>query len=77
MTMRTRDRLVCECGHEGYLHCSENDQPYSSLWEAYRLEGFDGGSLTVTSARDMPADLLATLKPKCPQCGETGKVKYA
>jgi len=39
MTMRTRDRIVCDCGHQGSLCCAENDQPYSSLWESYSLEG--------------------------------------
>src|SRR6476619_850317 len=38
MTMRTRDRIVCDCGHQGSLCCAENDQPYSSLWESYSLE---------------------------------------
>lgn len=40
MTMRTRQPLVCECGHEGYPCLAENDQPYSSLWESYTLDGF-------------------------------------
>ena len=74
--MRTRDPLICECGHEGYLKCSENDQPYSSLWESYSLEGFSGNGFTITNHKDMPKDLLAALAPTCPQCGKTGKVKY-
>ena len=54
MTTTSRDLIVCECGHEGNLKLRENDQPYSSLWEAYSLEGFDGGSLTITNFKDMP-----------------------
>jgi hypothetical protein len=77
MTMRTREPLICECGQTGSLLCKENDQPYSSLWEAYSLEGFTGKALTITSYADMPKDLLVYLKPKCPQCGETGKVTYS
>lgn len=77
MTTRTRDPIVCECGHTGNLLCRENDQPYSSLWEEYSLEGFSGGGLTVTSYGQMPKDLLGYLKPKCPECGQIGKVKYA
>lgn len=76
MTMRTRDQIKCDCGHEGAILCKENDQPFSSLWEAYSLEGFDGGSITITSYKDMPADLLAYLKPQCPKCGAIGKVSY-
>jgi hypothetical protein len=76
MTTRTRDPIVCECGHEGFLCCAENDQPFSSLWEAYSLSGFDGLSLTITKFSDMPKDLIAALSPKCPNCGQTGKVTY-
>lgn len=77
MTTTSREPLVCECGHTGFLRCKENDQPYSSLWESYSLEGFSGGSLTVTSYADMPKDLLGHLNPTCPQCQQTGKVRYA
>ena len=47
--------------------------------EKYTLEGFDGGDLdlVVTSAKDLPDDLLASLKPRCPECGRIGEVKYA
>lgn len=76
MTTTTRDPLVCECGHEGYLKLRENDQPFTSLWESYSLEGFNGGSLTITNSKDMPKNILAHLHPACPQCGEIGKVKY-
>ena len=31
MTTRARDRLICECGHEGYLKCAENDKGNYSL----------------------------------------------
>lgn len=76
MATHTRDAVICECGHEGSIHCKENDQPYSSLWESYSLEGFEGGGLTITNYKQMPADLIAHLNPRCPQCGETGKVRY-
>jgi hypothetical protein len=76
MTTTSRDPIVCECGHEGNLKLTENDQPYSGLWEAYSLEGFDGGNLTISNSEDMPKDMLAHLKPTCPECGRSGKVKY-
>src|ERR1700732_1931671 len=63
VTTHTRRLLICECGYQGDLKLSENDQPYSSLWEEYSLEGFNGGSLTITSYADMPKDLLAALNP--------------
>ena len=77
MTMRTSRALICECGHSGSLDIAENDQPYSSLWEEYSLDGFAGNGLTITSYADMPKDLLAYMNPKCPQCGKAGKVSYA
>jgi len=77
MTTTTKDPIVCQCGHQGNLVCRENDQPFSGLWEEYSLEGFGGGSLTITSYREKPDDLLAALGPKCPQCGKIGGVKHA
>jgi len=56
MTMRTRDRIVCDCGHQGSLCCAENDQPYSSLWESYSLEGFACS----------PSDECGQGPPQCP-----------
>lgn len=76
MTTRTRTPIACECGHTGNLLCKENDQPFSGLWEQYSLEGFDGGSITITSFKDMPDDILAALRPSCPQCSSS-KVSYA
>jgi hypothetical protein len=69
VTTDTRHPLICECGHEGYLEVSENDQPFSALWEEYSLDGFTGGTLTITSYADAPRDRLAALNPTCPQCG--------
>jgi hypothetical protein len=76
MATHTRDPIICECGHEGFLHCKENDQPYSRMWEDYDLEGFEGGAITIDGTSKRPADMLVHLNPKCPQCGQTGKVKY-
>jgi hypothetical protein len=77
VTSTTRSPIICECGHQGHLVCSENDQPFSKLWEDYSLGGFSGDELTITSYANKPKNMLAALKPKCPECGETGKVKYA
>lgn len=77
MTSHTSSPIICECGHQGSLEISENDQPFSGLWEEYSLSGFSGGSLTITSYADAPKSVLAALKPTCPKCGQTGKVKYA
>jgi hypothetical protein len=77
MTTTTRDRIVCDCGHEGILQCRENDQPFSAMWEAYTLEGFDRGGLVITKVTDAPNGALAALNPRCPACGQVGKVRHA
>lgn len=76
MTTSTYDALICECGHRGRLRCRENDAPFSSLWESYSVEGFEGGHVTLTNYKDRPNDMLAALRPKCPKCGKTGAVSY-
>ena len=65
MTTHWKTRLICECGHEGVHTHSENDQPFSKEWNAYRLEGFSGGG-------EYGWDETKML---CPQCSQTGKVK--
>jgi hypothetical protein len=77
MTSSSRSALICECGHKGNIVLRENDQPFSGLWENYSLEGFAGGTIIVTNYKDTPKDMIAALKPTCPQCRESGKVKYA
>jgi hypothetical protein len=64
MTMRTVTKLKCECGHEGRHVLSENDQPYSEMWESNSLEGFNGGG----------KDGSDCAKMHCPACGKTGRV---
>ena len=39
MTSRTYRYFVCPNGHTGEERTSENDQPFSSPWEAVRTEG--------------------------------------
>jgi len=75
MSTVTRDPIVCECGHTGSVKCRENDQPYSTPWEAHSLEGFEGG--THHGFVKNAVELLSKLNPTCPVCGQTGKVRYA
>lgn len=70
MTLRTKISLICECGHEGAILMSENDQPYSTMWERYTLENFHGGSVRVEGLDEVD-DLIETLKPMCPFCCST------
>lgn len=67
MTMRTVTKLRCDCGHEGRHVLSENDQPYSKMWERNDLEGFTGGGESKSDRIQM----------RCPSCGKTGKVRLA
>lgn len=75
--MRSKSKIVCECGHEGYLHCKENDAPFTKGYEDYHLSGFEGGTAYFEGYCKDPIGLLADLKPVCPECGEMGKVSYA
>jgi hypothetical protein len=46
------------------------------MYESYSLEGFSGGSLTITGSDERPGDILESLNPCCPECGRVGKVKF-
>lgn len=77
MTTSTQAKLICDCGHQGYLRRSEEGQSGRSPWESFTLEGFDGKSSTVTISKAVPKDLLGYMQPICPRCGRTGRVSYA
>lgn len=68
MTMRTTYVVTCPCGHKGTIKMSENDQPYSMMWESYSLENINGGSYRIGGVAKLP-EVFAALKPTCPQCG--------
>lgn len=76
MTTHHREPIACECGHEGILHWSENDQPFSKQWEQYSISGFDGEGFYIDGYTTIQ-EALKRMNPKCPKCGEAGKVKYA
>lgn len=63
MTMRTRTTYSCDCGYSAYEVLSENDQPYSKMWERITYHG-------VQPAR-VDGDL------KCPTCGRVGTIKVS
>lgn len=39
MTMRTYTHYVCPNGHRGFVKITENDQPYSEMWERITTDG--------------------------------------
>lgn len=39
MTMRTYRYFICPNGHRGEEKISENDQPYSEMWERVDITG--------------------------------------
>lgn len=55
MTMRTYTYYRCACGHVGHELLSENDQPYSQMWERTTYHGLAPG---------------VGDHPKCGECGE-------
>lgn len=74
-TIRAMTPIFCECGHKGFLKCEEKGPLYRP-WETYSLEGFKGGALSTNRIKDTK-DMLAMLRPTCPECGKTCKVAYA
>lgn len=68
MTMRTRYKVICECDHEGYIKLSENDQPFSTMYQNYSLENLNGIAFSTTSAN--LTVVFQKMKIKCPTCNK-------
>jgi len=47
MTMRTFQYFVCPDGHKGEKKITENDQPYSEMWESVSMIGVKQGAKDV------------------------------
>lgn len=77
MASRSSEKIKCVCGHEGALHCKENDAPFTRGYEEYHLSGFEGGTAYFDGFCSDAAKLLVDLNPKCPECGAVGMVNYA
>jgi len=60
MTMRTYRYFVCPNDHNGVEKTSENDQPYSTMWE----------SVTVTGMREHGKDSHGYNAYVCTECGQ-------
>jgi len=75
MTTHHREPVSCACGHEGIVHWSENDQPFSKQWEQWSISGFEGEGFYLDGGYTHLTAALDRMKPKCPACGEVGKIK--
>ena len=68
MTMRTYTYYICPNGHRGHELLSENDQPYSKMWERTTTEGlgsvigYDGQAYYVCAICREP--VAETTKPE-------------
>jgi hypothetical protein len=71
MTMRTRFKVECSCGHSGAILLSENDQPYTKPWESYSLENLNGGGSTYVEGHSDWKEVFQALSPVCPKCNAT------
>jgi hypothetical protein len=74
MTTRFKRPIVCECGHEGFEHLTESG--FMDTHEHYRLEGFEGGEVTIDGGLPRFPNILSALHPQCPACGRIGAVRY-
>ena len=68
MAMRTTHRVQCGCGHMGAIRQVENDQPYSSPYDAYSPVDLTGARVEFTRPVDWP-EILELMALACPACG--------
>lgn len=68
MASTTHYPVSCPCGHVGAIKMKENDQPFSSQWEAYSLINLNGTSTRVEGGIFSWDKVFAEMKPTCPQC---------
>jgi DNA-directed RNA polymerase subunit RPC12/RpoP len=69
MTIVTRTRLVCPCGHEGMIVMRENDAPFSMQREDYSLDGLNGSGFSVLDTFAKWDEVFLKMNPTCPKCG--------
>jgi len=66
MTMRTYRYFVCLNGHPGEEKTSENDQPYSAMWESVSVKGMrESGSAYICDQCGRP--MQQTVNPNPPR----------
>ncbi len=58
MALRTYEHFICPNGHRGVEKTTENDQPYSDMWELVSVTGM------VTAVTDGKSHY------SCSECGE-------
>ena len=66
MTMRTEYSVICDCGHEGNIKLTENDQPYSKMYQNYTPENLEGDSFHTISAGW--EEVFGKMRIICPTC---------
>jgi hypothetical protein len=76
MTTHHSEPVVCECGHEGTLHWSENDQPFIKQWAKWSISGFEGEGFYIEGFSGS-ANAIKKINSKRPKCGAVGKLKNA
>lgn len=74
MALSSSFKVICDCGHDGKIKLRENDQPFSSMWEAYSVEGLNGSGFTATNAMSLP-DVIKQMNLSCPKCNSTLTVR--
>lgn len=74
MTTRHDVSVICECGHQGTVVWRENDAPFSTQYEDYSIDGFEGKDYFIYGFTTV-SEALQHMQPKCPSCGQVGKVK--
>jgi hypothetical protein len=77
MTSYQRYPVICACGHEGRLVREENDAPFTQQYEIWHVEEFASKRLDFPGSyfKGTQEELLTALEPRCPSCGEIGRVR--
>lgn len=63
--MRTKYTVECNCGHTGTINLTENDQPYSEMYESWSLSSLEGNICNTPKSAD---DILTRSNIRCPMC---------
>lgn len=70
MTPSTKHRVVCDCGHFGFILATEYPVSNPLLrWKHYTLLGLEGASSFAGDVEATWERIFLALKPRCPQCG--------
>ncbi len=67
MTTRSLIEVRCDCGNVGHITMSENDAPFSGMWERYSTRDLIGQTVSTTEFMEWDA-ICNEMGLACPAC---------